>query len=299
MAARRSISVAVKPRCRPSRRSSAAHTVEALCQPISSPRRLRHRRLPGKRSRGPLPPAQHPAGRVRRPRLPGVLAVQLHQQHAVPSVRGVLGGHVLEVGVDHRRAGPLDQPAGDHAVLCPPRVPGLGRRPVRVAVPVADVHVRRPALPAPRAVTQVQVGQVQPAQLADPEPPSASHVTTSRSRAVLTASSSRSRAPSGGSFGCRRRCRGGASGLAGSSRWTWPRNARCRSARDGSRASCSCEPSSGLTPSSACCIEALHARRGRRQGTLAERAPPGPPRLAIRPAPRRAQRRHVTPQVLQ
>jgi len=33
VAARRSISVPVKPRCRP----SAAHTVEALCQPISSP----------------------------------------------------------------------------------------------------------------------------------------------------------------------------------------------------------------------------------------------------------------------
>jgi hypothetical protein len=33
--------------------------------------------------------------------------------------------------------------------------------------------VRRPALPAPRAVAQVQVGQVQPAQLTDPEPFSA------------------------------------------------------------------------------------------------------------------------------
>ena len=46
-------------------------------------------------------------------------------------------------------------------------------------------------------------------------------------------------------------------------------------------------------------VEPLHARRCRRQRALAERAPPGPPRLAIRPAPRRAQRRHVTPQVLQ
>jgi tetratricopeptide (TPR) repeat protein len=61
------------------------------------------------------------------------------------------------------------------------------------------------------------------------------HQDTAMARAVLAASSSRSRAPSGGSFGCRCRRAGGASGLAGRSRCTWPRNARCRSARDGSR----------------------------------------------------------------
>ena len=73
--------------------------------------------------------------------------------------------------MNHRRAGPPDQAAADHPVLQAPRVLRLGPRPVRVAVPVTDVHVRGPAVPARRVLVQVQVGQVQAAQLADPEAP--------------------------------------------------------------------------------------------------------------------------------
>jgi hypothetical protein len=40
---------------------------------------------------------------------------------------------------------------------------------VRVGFSVADVHMRRPALPARRAVAEVKVDQVQAAQFADPE----------------------------------------------------------------------------------------------------------------------------------
>jgi hypothetical protein len=112
--------------------------------------------------------APHPADPGRRPRLPGVRAVELDQQHAVPGVSRVLGRHVLEVGVDHRRGHPADEPAADDAVLDPPLVLGLGPGPVLVGLPVADVDVGGTALPALGRLPQVQVGQVQPAELPDP-----------------------------------------------------------------------------------------------------------------------------------
>jgi len=46
---------------------------------------------------------------------------------------------------------------------------GLGPGSVRVGFSVADVHMRRPALPAPRAVAEVKVDQMQATQLTDPE----------------------------------------------------------------------------------------------------------------------------------
>ena len=72
-----------------------------------------------------------------------------------------------------------------------------------------------------------------------------------RSRAVLTASSAPGRRRAAASDAC------AAAGAepAGSRRLALrvAQERRCRSARDGSRASCSCEPSPALTPSSACC----------------------------------------------
>ena len=50
-----------------------------------------------------------------------------------------------------------------------PRVLGLGLGPVGVVGAVADVHVRVTALTAGRVLAQMQVDQVQPAELADPK----------------------------------------------------------------------------------------------------------------------------------
>src|SRR5271167_851483 len=111
---------------------------------------------------GALPgPAEHPAGSHRRPRLPGACPVQLDQQHPVTGLAArILGGHVAEVGVHHRRADPLDQPAGHRPALQPPRQLGLGLSAVRITGPVTDVDVRGAALPARRPVPQMQIRQV-------------------------------------------------------------------------------------------------------------------------------------------
>ena len=73
--------------------------------------------------------------------------------------------------MDHRRARPPDLPATQYAVLDHPRMLGLGPALVRIELPMADVNVRREALAAVRLLPQMQVDQVQPAQLADTEPP--------------------------------------------------------------------------------------------------------------------------------
>ena len=182
----------------------------------------------------------------------------------------------------------------------PPRVLGLGRGPVRVAVPVADVHVRRPALPARRAVAQVQVGQVQPAQLADPEPavsqpghhqpvPGRAH----RLQQLLPGAVGRQlRMPA--PLPRRGQRVGRQLALHMAQERPLPVGPRRQPGQLQLRAQLRVDAQQRLLQ-----VEPLHARRSRRQRALAERAPPGPPRLAIRPAPRRAQRRHVALQVLQ
>src|SRR5947209_4999192 len=71
--------------------------------------------------------------------------------------------------MDHRRAGAADQASAHHAILYRPVMLDLGTGPVRVDLPVADVHVRGPALAAAGVIAQVQVRKVQAAQLANPE----------------------------------------------------------------------------------------------------------------------------------
>lgn len=96
--------------------------------------------------------------------------MQADQEHAVNGLGGVLGGDVLEVGVDHRRARPAHRPAAYGVVLPGPGCLGFDPGPVGVVLAVADVHVRPPALTARGLLAQVQVDQAQPAQLTDPEP---------------------------------------------------------------------------------------------------------------------------------
>ena len=87
--------------------------------------------------------AQHPPSCIRCPRLAGVRAGQLHQQHPVPSLNlSALAGHVVEIGMDHGGADPFDQPAGDRAVLDRPRHLRFRPRLVGVGGPMTDVHVR-------------------------------------------------------------------------------------------------------------------------------------------------------------
>ena len=116
------------------------------------------RREPRSRTRGawhgirpaqaqPPEPAHHlPDPRSRQRLAPLVGPFQLDQQHPVGRVRRILGGQVLEVGMDHRRARPPDLPATQYAVLDHPRVLGLGPALVRIELPMADVNVRRDAL---------------------------------------------------------------------------------------------------------------------------------------------------------
>ena len=119
----------------------------------------------------PAGPAHHLPDPRSRQRLAPLRALQLDQQHPVGRVRRILGGQVLEIGMDHRRARPPDLPATQYAVLDHPRMLGLGPALVRIELPMADVNVRRDALAAARLLPQMQVDQVQPAQLADTEPP--------------------------------------------------------------------------------------------------------------------------------
>jgi len=48
--------------------------------------------------------------RIRRPRLAAVLAVQLHSSLRVPGAPRGTRRSRIEIGVDHRRADPLDSP---------------------------------------------------------------------------------------------------------------------------------------------------------------------------------------------
>ncbi len=147
---------------------------------------------------GPAHHLPHPRGRQR---LAPLRALQLDQQHPVGRVRRILGGQVLEIGMDHRRARPPDLPATQDAVLDHPRMLGLGPALVRIELPMADVNMRRDALAAARLLPQMQVDQVQPAQLADTEPPSPSQVTIILSRADRKSPISVSLAPSASIFG--------------------------------------------------------------------------------------------------
>ena len=173
---------------------------------------------------------QHAPGPGRRPRFPRPRL--LDQQHPVPPlIAGILGGHVSEVGVDHRRADPLDQPAGHNAVLGPPRVLGLRLGPVRVAGAMADVQVRRAALAAGRAFPKVQVHQVQPAQFTDPQAP----VRQPCHRQGIAGTAHRGQQLVPGPVGENLMTAVRAtvySGLAGTAVFTCPRNDRRRSARD-------------------------------------------------------------------
>jgi len=115
---------------------------------------------------------QHPPCRYRRPRLPGLVTMQLHQQHPViGAATRVFGGDVVEVGVDHRRADPFDQSTAHGLAVDAPGVFGLRLGAVRVARAVTHVQVRAAALPARGVAAQMQVDQMQPTQLADPQAP--------------------------------------------------------------------------------------------------------------------------------
>jgi hypothetical protein len=156
------------------------------------------------------------------------------------------------------------------------------------------------ALPARRAVAQVQVGQVQPAQLPDPEPP----VRQPGHHQPVPGGGHRFQQHLPGAVGRQLRVpaplprRGQRIGrqltLHMSQEGPLPVSPRRQPGQLQPRTQLRVDAQQRLMQ-----VEALHARRGGRQGALAERAPALTPRLAIRPAPCRAQRRHVALQVLQ
>ena len=120
--------------------------------------------------------------------------------------------------------------------------------------------------PQAGVLAQVQVDQVQPAQLTDPQAPVRQPGHHQPVPGGLTTPSSRSRAPSGSIFGCRRRGPGRGQRVSRHRRgFTCPRNDRRRSARDGSpprqpRAQFAVHAERGLVQ-----VEALQARRRSRE----------------------------------
>ena len=99
-----------------------------------------------------------------------------------PALLRVLAGHVLEVGVDHRRAHPLDQPALDHPSSTSHWCLVLAAAPFAFPSRWQTCSVRSPALAAAALSRKCRSDQVQAAQLADRKPPSASQVTTHAGR---------------------------------------------------------------------------------------------------------------------
>ena len=180
---------------------------------------------PGDAQPGALPGAgQHSPGRDRRPRLTGLPAAQLHQQHPVTAAAArVLGGDVVKIGVDHRRADPLDQTAANDPALNVPRVLRFRLGAVGVVRAVAHVQVRG-AAHARTGRHRAGAGRPDAALAPLTDAPVASQDTTRRSRAERTAASKRSRAPSGSIFGCRRRAPAARAGWPAPTSRAWPRN---------------------------------------------------------------------------